>query len=254
MLKLFGKGRFLEADVEDWLLEAWAWLLTEFGGMDRLRRSPMVRPTREFFPPTDTKGHARALYLFDQVKLWAGLKSWPCELEAFDRPTGVRVAETFAIRHGKSAHGTFRTTDNRAIVSYASDLVDHPMRLIATLAHELSHYRLLVVARTDPPGGRELEELATELAVVFAGFGVFGANTAFEFTQHRDAFSQGWSARTSGYLSERSWAFAIALFCALTGAPLPLDHLKKGLGDLTRAAARYLSKNDARLAPLRAIA
>ena len=60
MFKLFGGGRFLEADIEDWVLETWAWLLTEFGGMERLRRSPLVLPTREFFPLTETEGHARA--------------------------------------------------------------------------------------------------------------------------------------------------------------------------------------------------
>jgi hypothetical protein len=61
-------------------------------------------------------------------------------------------------------------------------------------------------------------------------------------------------ASRSGCLSERSWAFAIALFCALTGAPLPLDHLNKRAADLTKAAARYLSRNDALLAPLRTVA
>src|ERR1700744_6101828 len=139
MFRLFGKARFLEADVEDWVLETWAWLLREFGGLERLRRSPMVLPTREFFPPTDTKGHARALYLFELVKHWSGLRDWPCELEAVDRPTGVGLSDPLVIQRGKGAAGPFRTTDNRAIVSYASDLVDQPMKLIATLAHELSH-------------------------------------------------------------------------------------------------------------------
>ena len=38
MFKLFGAGRFLEPDVEDWVLETWAWLLTEFGGLGQLRQ------------------------------------------------------------------------------------------------------------------------------------------------------------------------------------------------------------------------
>ncbi len=144
MFKLFGAGRFLEAHVEDWVLETWAWLLTEFGGMDRLRRAPLVLPIRDFFPPTQTTGHARALYLFEQVKRWSGLAEWPCELEAFDRPVGGRVAHVGAIKRGGAANGTFRTTENRAIISYASDLVSQPERLIATFAHELAHYLLLV--------------------------------------------------------------------------------------------------------------
>lgn len=254
MFKLFGAGRFLEPDVEDWVLETWAWLLTEFGGLERLRRKPLVLPTRDFFPPTDTIGHARALYLFQQVKRWAGLADWPCELEAFDRPAGRIVAQVGAIRHGGSANGTFRTVENRAIVSYASDLVGQPAQLIATLAHELAHYLLLVRARTDPPGGAELEELATDLAVAWLGFGVFGANTAFTFGQHGDAFSQGWASSRSGYLSERSWAFALALFCTLTDRPAPTEHLKDTLVDPTRKAMRYLGRHATLLAPLRDIA
>jgi hypothetical protein len=254
MFKLFGGGRFLEADVEDWVLETWAWLMTEFGGMDRLRRAPLVLPTRDFFPLTETTGHARALYLFDRIKLMTGMVDWPCELEAFDRPVGGRIAQVGAIARGGSANGTFRTVENRAIVSYASDLVAQPMRLIATLAHELAHYLLLAKARTDPPGGAELEELATDLAVAYLGFGVFSANTAFEFGQHQDAFSQGWSSSRNGYLSERSWAFALALFCTLKGVAVPTEHLKAALVDPTRKAMRYLGRNAGLLAPLRDIA
>ena len=254
MFKLFGSGRFLKADVEDWVLETWAWLMTAFGGMDRLRHAPLVLPTKDFFPPTETAGHARALYIFERIKLMSGLGDWPCELEAFDRPRGARLALIGAIQHGKSANGTFRTTDNRAIVSYASDLVSQPVKLIATLAHELSHYLLLAGARTDPPGGSELEELATELAVAFLGFGVFGANAAFEFGQHADAFSQGWASSRSGYLSERSWAFALALFCTLKAVDLPVTHLKPSLIDPARKASQYLKRNPALLEPLRAIA
>jgi hypothetical protein len=254
MFGLFRAGRFLEAGVEDWVLETWAWLLTEFGGLGRLRQSALVLPTRDFFPPTDTVGDARALYLFQQVKLWAGLADWPCELEAFDRPAGARVAQVGAIRHGKSANGTFRIVENRAVISYASDLVSQPAQLIATLAHELAHYLLLTKARTDPPGGPELEELATDLAVAYLGFGVFGANAAFTFGQHGDAFSQGWASSRSGYLSERSWAFALALFCTLKDKSAPTEHLKDALVDPTRKAMRYLERHATLLAPLRDIA
>src|SRR5215467_13693980 len=80
MLGLFGKSHFLDADIEDWCLETWAWLLTNLGGMQRLREMPLVLATGEFFPPTETTGHARALYIFQRVKLWMGMKDWACEL------------------------------------------------------------------------------------------------------------------------------------------------------------------------------
>ena len=161
MFKLFGGGRFLEADIEDWVLETWAWLLTEFGGMERLRRSPLVLPTREFFPLTETEGHARALYLFDRVKLMTGLRDWPCELEAFDRPRGAQVAQVGAIRHGGSANGTFRTTDNRAIISYTSDLTGCRLPRVRRLQREY-RFRVRPARRRLQPG---LGGLAQRLSV-----------------------------------------------------------------------------------------
>jgi hypothetical protein len=253
MFGLFGKARFLDADVEDWVLETWAWLMTHLGGMQRLSAAPLVVPTRDFFPPTDAEGHARAQYIFGLIQTLMGLTDWPCDLEVYERPSGrQRVGHYAVVQHGKSAHGTFRIEDGRAVIAYAADLVDKPRDLIATLAHELSHY-ILATVHAPIPGGNDLNELATELTVAYAGFGVLAANAAFRFEQHQDTFGQGWSASRSGYFSERTWAFAIALFCALKDLDPPLDHLKDSPRDLTKAAARYLKRNPQLLAPLRGI-
>jgi hypothetical protein len=254
VLKLFGKARFLDADVEDWCLETWAWLMTNLGGMDELERTPLVLPTREFFPPTNSEGEVRAEYIFNLVKSLMGMADWPCALEVHDRPDArQRVGLVAAVNVGASANGTFRVKDGEAIVSYARDLADDPRKLIATLAHELAHYRLLS-AGDHLPGGEELHELTTELTVAYSGFGVFGANHAFSFEQHQDAFSQGWSTSRSGYFSERTWAFAIALFANLKGVEVPIDKLKASVADLAKLASRYLAKNDALLVSLRQIA
>ncbi|HEY3799348.1 MAG TPA: hypothetical protein VGL58_13440 [Caulobacteraceae bacterium] len=251
---LFGPSRFLDADIEDWLLETWAWLMANLGGMARIQGTPLVLPTREFYPPTDAVGHERALYVFEQTKRLMGIAERACRLEALDSPREDQFIGTYAkLAPGKRANGTFRIEDGEVIISYASKLVDDPRGLIATLAHELSHY-LLATIRKPMPGGMQLHELATDLTVAFAGFGVFGANHAFTFAQHQDAFGQGWQAGRNGYLSERSWAFALALFAALKDVEVPREQLKGSVADLTRKATRYLAGNPARLAPLQAIA
>ncbi|MBI3439359.1 MAG: hypothetical protein HY054_12065 [Proteobacteria bacterium] len=92
-----------------------------------------------------------------------------------------------------------------------------PYKIIATFAHELAHYRLHDVLEK-PPGADvepKLEELATEMAVAFHGFALMSANGAFEFQQTQDFGRQGWSSSFSGYLSEDSWVFALAVFLAL---------------------------------------
>lgn len=176
---LFGKSRFLDPDVEDWCLEAWGWLLTNLGGMARFQQVSLVTASREFFPPTDTVGHERALYVFDRVRTLMSMRDWPAELEPVQRLEARQRIGTYAmLQRGSTANGTFRIEDGNVIITYATDLVDDPRKLIATLAHELSHY-LLARIRKPIPGGNQLHELATELTVAFTGFGIFGANSAF---------------------------------------------------------------------------
>lgn len=251
---LFGKSRFLDADVEDWCLETWGWLMANLGGMERLQRTPLVLASREFFPPTDTTGHQRALYVFERVKVLMDIGGWPVELEPMERLESFqRVGLYSALQRGGTASGTFRIEDGKVVVTYATDLVSDPRQLIATLSHELGHY-LLATIRKPIPGGNQLHELATELTVAYAGFGVFGANAAFRFGQYQDPFGQGWSSSRSGYFSERTWAFALALFAALRQVEIPKEQLKASVADLTRQALRYLKRNEGLLQPLRAIA
>jgi hypothetical protein len=249
---LFFKSTFLDRDVEAWCLETWAWLMRAYGGMERLRATPLVLPTADFFPPTDALGEARGGILFERVRTLMGMADWPCELEIIAAPPERhRVGHYAMVNHGKSAAGTFHFDGLRGHVRYARGLEERPRELIAVLAHELCHY--LLSARRGMPGGQELHELTTDLAVAFVGFGVFAANSASTFEQHQDPFGQGWSMRRTGYLSERTWAFALALFSALKGVEIPPDQLKSSVRDDTRKAARYLEKNPALLTPLRAI-
>jgi hypothetical protein len=50
----FKPAPFLDPEDEAWHLETWAWMLRHWGGLDDLKRSPLVTPTvfrgRAFFP------------------------------------------------------------------------------------------------------------------------------------------------------------------------------------------------------------
>jgi hypothetical protein len=252
---LFGKATFLERELEAWSLETWAWLMRAHGGMTRLKRTPLVLPSKDFFPPTDTEGAERGRYVFDMVCRWMGIHDSACVLESYERPPANAHLGGLAMVKGPSApSGTFQTVNGQPVVSYALDLVEQPRVLIATLAHELSHYLIARAAlRGAMPGGREAHELSTELCVAYSGFAVFGANAAFEFEGHHFAGGHGWSSQRRGYFSERSWAFALAVFLALKGEAAPSGVLKPSVAGLTDKAARYLTRNPGLLEPLRAI-
>ena len=243
MLKgLFGPRTFLEVGLEEWCLEAWAWIARDLGENSGVPRGPLGLANTTFFPATTTEGEARAAYLFERVKDLMGMSDWACELQPRKRPPpGARVGE-FWVLNSNAPHGTFQRVDGRAVISYAVDLIQDPRHLIAVFAHELAHFRLAAFAEY-APGGLAVHELLTELAVAYFGFGVFAANAAFSFSQHGDTFSQGWRSQHSGYFSERTWAFALALFLALRGEQgAAKSVLKPSVATMTQKAELYFER------------
>jgi hypothetical protein len=255
MIALFRKRRFLDEDDEAWHLATWKFLLDNYGGLDSLRETKFVNATRAFFPPTEATGHARAEHMFGCVKKLAGMDSWPCVLMAQPERIRTHVSEFVHLRvlDNNQPLGTFGAEDGEVVITYDVQSLNNPAVLVATLSHELAHY-LLATKHNQVPGGEEMHEFATDLTTVFLGFGLFGANRAFEFSQHGDSFGQGWRTSGMGYLRERDWVFALAVFQALRSekAEQIKALLKPHLYVDLKKAERYLAKNPALLAELRA--
>ena len=253
----FGNGPFLEPEHETWQIETWAWLLRHLGGTQDLARSPIVKPTRDFFSPTNATGHARAEHVFAAVKRHARMADWPCDLIDQPKRPETQLGEFVVLNavSGGLPLGTFSHDGRRATITYDPASIDDPATLVATLAHELAHYRLAALPG-DPPGGPEAREPATDLTTVYLGFGAFGANCAFNFRRHQDFLSQGWKWSRQGYLGEREWVFSLAIFLQLRGEPVDTLRtlLKPHLFTDLRKAYRSLARRAALLAPLRAIA
>jgi hypothetical protein len=240
---MFGRKPFLEQELQDWHLDCWAWLLRYAGGLDKLRNTKLVLPNRDCFPSTDKTGHARAQYFFESVKSLAGMADWPVELEAQQaRPD--RLGPITALQHGESAAGTFSHDGNAARITYDPRHIKTPVTLVATFAHELAHY--LTGSFPELLAPPDMMEHATDVATIFMGFGVFGANSAFNFSQHTEFDSQGWRSERLGYLTESEWAFGLAMFCTLTDRPIDTlkDHLKPSIWGETKRAARIIARDN----------
>ena len=211
----FGQKSFLDPEDETWQVETWSWFLKEYGDLARLKDTPLVVPTRTFFPPTDARGDERAAVIFDRVKGLAGMRDWHCKLVAQPHRAELRVGDVTALKPVSHAPaGTFAVDGNEVVITYQPADVADPAKLIATFIHELAHY-LLATRRSELPGGEELHEYTTDLMTVYLGFGVFQANAAFNFSQHQDTMSQGWQYSRMGYLGERALIFALAIFLEL---------------------------------------
>jgi hypothetical protein len=252
-MNLFGPKRPLAAEEWEWQLAAFHWLLDEFGGIEAHRTGLLATPDGDCFPDSRLTGDARAEELLGQIMYITGIADWPVRLVMDDGEAAFRpVSQTLAVvpETGK-ALGTFQPVDDGtggwlAEIVASRQLLADEAALVATLAHEVTHYWLCGTARP-MPGGEDCHELLTDLTAVFLGFGIFLGNHA-RYARHEFAEGGGqwFLAGAQGYLSERARMTALAISETLAGrdpmaaAPYLKPHLVADLKD----AARYVAKRD----------
>ncbi len=198
------------------LIEAYKWLLRNFGGDTFYKQTSLILPTEVFFPELFNSREKVAETIFKYVQKYAGMGTWPCELKAQDYDAEPKVAPSI-ITQGVDYHplGSFSDKNpEKIVITYNPSLISRPYQLIATFAHEFAHY-LTTTCMEKPPGGWENLELATDVAAVFMGFGIFMANSVFTFTQYADEEVNGCFSSRSGYLSEEVMSFALGIFIKL---------------------------------------
>ncbi|MDM3872168.1 hypothetical protein QSV34_12510 [Porticoccus sp. W117] len=244
MLNLFKSKPLLSTDDTEFQVATYNWLLKNFGGQAFFEGTKLVLPTKEYFPSKVDSEEGAARETFKVVKHYAGMDEWPCKLQAQEEDVDPKVAPTLVIQDVDSGPlGTFQADESEEVViTYNPAIVSNPTQLVATYAHELAHY-LTATAQEPPPGGWENWEFATDMAATFLGFGIFMANSAFNFQQYTDVDSQGWQYNRSGYLSEAENIFALAIFLELKSLPIEkvIPYLKPNLKKLLKKAIREVS-------------
>lgn len=249
---LFRPKSFLEPELELWHVSAWKWLIGNLGGLSGIAQKTLVVPTGTYFPRTDAGGHDRVLHVFLCIKQLFGLGHEECRLVRQEPTPDLRVGEVIALKREEAvAAGTFNLTSGYATISYDPDLEKDAFKLVAVLAHELAHL-LLKSFDGELPVGEQASERITDLATVAMGFGVFGSNCAFGFEQYQDAFSQGWRSSRLGYLDQREWAFALAIWINLVGieARSVRPYLKSHIYTDLQSALRSLKRRPELLSSL----
>jgi hypothetical protein len=145
-------------------------------------------------------------------------------LKEIDMGTGMNLFMQSHENFNENLGSFFNKNENNlCIVTINETILKQPQQMIATLAHEFSHIKLLGENRIPYN-----DEPLTDLTTVVYGFGIFNANTAFEYHQ----FDHGWSYQTSGYLNQAEWAYALGLFSFIKQDYNP--HWKKYLNKTIR--------------------
>lgn len=243
----FRKTKLLSAEDEYFQVECYRWLLTYFGGDGFYNQTDLVLPTQEYFPAKVNSNESAAETTFVQVLKHAGMEDWPVELVSQDEDPVLQVGETLVVQNvEQSPEGTFSVNEKSEVkISYNPKLVSEPVNMVATFAHELSHY-LTAHAPEPPPGGWDNWEFATDIAATFLGFGIFQANSAVRFRQFSSNGIMGWQSSRSGYLSEAEHSYALAIFLRLKGIDfgVALPHCERNVAAYLKEALSELSDTD----------
>ncbi|WP_433353594.1 hypothetical protein ACQP25_09280 [Microtetraspora malaysiensis] len=215
-----------------------AWLAAEFG-REVLKQGPVL-PTADFFPGSYAGSDADIRALVAQICGYLNVEPslLVVEIEPDDGEDAMVAALELA-RKSRSAAGHYRRENGRPVIAIDQRQAARPMALVATIAHELGHVRLLDEQRVTPD--RYDHEPLTDLLTVYFGLGIFTANSAFTFSQG----DQGWSHTRLGYLSEQMLGYALACYAHLRGETRPAwaRHLDANPRGYLKQSLRYLAQN-----------
>ncbi len=242
MFGLFKPKPILSKNSLDFEVASFRWLLKNFNMMEFYNITQLVLPSEKFFPIKMGNKDTVASETFEYVKKYAGMSKWTTELEEQEEDINPFLSDNVMVKNVASAPlGTFVQDHNyRAIITYNPSIVEKPMNLIATFAHELSHYRIRDTGVT-PLGGWENEEYLTDITATFLGFGVFMANSTFNTSTD----ANWWTASYCGYLSEKEHIYALAIFMELKNIETKeaLEFLKPHLKNLLKKSVKEIQRD-----------
>ncbi len=126
-----------------------------------------------------------------------------------------------------------RAENGKYIIALSEELLKHPEDLIATIAHEYGHIKLLGEKRLDFN-----DEYLTDVVPLLFGLGIFNANSSFKF--------YGWTYSKMGYLTQMDWGYLLALFAFVKedDSPSWLVYLNKTLQKDFEQSINFMINNE----------
>jgi hypothetical protein len=213
-----------------WIENSFQTLLALFGEENTQKRQILI-PERIHFP-VQYDGSERSA--FETLEIIARQMEVPAEkitLDFYDENLRQITAGTpVGLYWGKGENDNFE-------ISLALSELDEPEHMIATLAHEIAHIKLLGENRME-----ENDEATTDLTTIFFGLGIFNANAAFQ--TFNDSKYYGWSQ--SGYLTQMEWGYALSLFAYIRKEQQPqwADYLCKNVKADFKQGQNFISVNE----------
>lgn len=135
--------------------------------------------------------------------------------------------------YGKNEQGKYE-------VDFADTIHQDVGRVIATIAHEFAHIKLLGEERME-----ENSEEITDMLPLFYGFGLFNSDKVLTFTRDSNGTQTSWESNTLGYLSFADWGYLFALYMYKRDEIKPewFDHLNKTVAKDCKLALDFIIAN-----------
>lgn len=227
---------------KEWLEE---WLDWIDNNVVDFRSQPTILPTKEYFDWTFTGTRKDAEFVLRKVGNYFKVDTAGIQLDLYseesielDRGTRTQTLK------GEGTAGLFVRDGKKPTIWIEIQQLKRPNALVATLAHELSHYVLLSQKGVELEG--EENEWLTDLLAIAYGFGVFMGNTRFELSQWQSGDGWGgWEYTTQGYLPQQIIAYAMAEIEVTRQVGLPdwIDLLRKDFQKDFRKSMKYQKAN-----------
>lgn len=179
-----------------WLEDAFSFLFYQFDA-DKFFDRKVFTPTKEHFNYKFTGDKTEVERLAKQIGQIMEINFDEIQLEYFGAGIeGFGQADDVVNPGGEYLD---KNENGKYIIALREDILKDPDALIATIAHEFAHVKLLGEKRLDFN-----DEHLTDMVPLLFGLGIFPANACFKF--------YGWTYSTSGYLNQMDWGYLLALF------------------------------------------
>ena len=234
-----------------WLEKSFS-LLFDIFDREKIKLKKILIPHHSNFP---IKYNGNTQTAFDTLKIVA--EQMEVDIDEIQLSLYDEGANAISIRspqdsqdNNKGNAGVYwgKQADNKYHIGLELRKLTQPEIMVATLAHELAHIKLLGENRI-----KANDEKLTDLTTVIFGIGIFNANVAFQTIKSID--SSGW--RKIGYLTQMEWCYALSLHAFIRDEKLPnwIEYLTLNVKEGFKQGERFIENNqDIILASVRALA
>ncbi len=211
----------VNSETREWLEDCFLWFI-ENVGREKIKKVKVLTPNPLDFPIKYNGENESAISTMKIIAKQMELNSEDILLDIYtEGQSEINTGGVFGnrlflenVENENYSGGLYfgMQTDNKYHIAIEKKVLKDPISIVATLAHEIAHIKLLGEKRI-----KENNEDLTDLMTIVYGLGIFSANVAFQMRRDFDS----WSWSKSGYLSQMEWGYGLALFAHIRGEKDP---------------------------------